>query len=176
MAISLFALVIVMGAMIGRAHRQVSTLSEMSRAMHEDIQRLGKTTDEIAGPATNTERTLIANLAEYRMARGNTAYRDYLQKLESPPAGDVEPILGAISDGAMAVGRDGKVLYVNRILTATTGIDAGPTLDDLVERFGIRAFDGDPIAVEDLPVSRVLRGETVAASCSACGPRAAQTT
>ena len=160
--ISLFALVVVMGAMIWRAHRQVSKLSEMSRSMHEEIQRLAKTADEIAGLATNTEHTLVANLAEYRMAMGNTsAYRDYLQKLGVAPAGDVEPILEAISDGAMAVSRDGKVLYANRILTATTGIDAGPTLVDLVDHLDIRSFDGAPMRVDDLPVSRVLRGDTV---------------
>ncbi len=160
--ISLFALVIVMGAMIWRAHNQVSKLSAMSKAMNTEIQRLARAVDEIAGLASNTEHTLVANLAEYRMAMGNTsAYRDYLQKLGVAPAGDVEPILEAISDGAMAVGRDGKILYVNRVLAASAGISAGISLSEFVDRFSVRAFSGERLAVDELPVSRALRGDTV---------------
>ena len=160
--ISLFALVLVMGAMIWRAHRQVSKLAGMSTAMHQEIQRLARTVDEIVGLATNTEHTLIANLAEYRMAMGNTStYRDYLQKLGVAPAGDIEPILEAITDGAMAVSKDGRLLYVNKILTESTGISAGSSLEELVERYAIRTFDEESMTVEGLPVTRVLRGETL---------------
>lgn len=158
--IALLLLCIVMGALLWRGHRQISNLGATAKKMHEQLQALSHAVDGIEGHTTNTEQTLVANLSEYRMAMGNTSqYRDYLQKLGVAPASDVEPILEAIPDGALAVGKEGRILYVNRSLYDATGIEQGMTIEEMARRFDFRSIDGDPIAPEDLPEKKVLKGE-----------------
>lgn len=160
--IALLALCAVMGALLWRGHRQASSLAATSSQMREQLGRLERMVEEIGGRTTNTEHTLIANLSEYRMALGNTsAYREYLQKLGISPGSDVEPILEAVPDGAMAVSREGRVLYVNRVLAESTGITPGMTLEEVVDRCRVQGLHGDRLSVEDLPERRVLRGERV---------------
>ena len=136
--LGLMALIAVMAALTWRAHRQVSKLSATSAGMQESLGtleestrivevlstamantlfRLETATDEITASTSETEKTLRSNLEEYRLAAGSTsAYRDYLQRMGMAPASDVEPILEAFSDGAEAVGTDGRVLYANHAL------------------------------------------------------------
>ena len=160
--LALLALCILMGALIWRAHRQVSRLGGTAETMQQSLGRLERMVDDISGQTTNTEHTLIANLAEYRMALGSTsAYRDYLQKLGVAPASDVEPILEAIPDGAIAVSREGRVLYVNRAYANATDIAPGTTLDEIAAHRNVRTFDGDRLTVERLPESLALQGEQV---------------
>ena len=160
--LALLALCVLMGALIWRAHRQVSRLGGTATTMQQSLGRLESMVDEISGRTTNTEHTLIANLAEYRMALGSTsAYRDYLQKLGVAPASDVEPILEAIPDGAIAVSREGRVLYVNRAYADATAIAPGTTLAEIAARREVRTFDGDRLTAEQLPESLALRGEQV---------------
>ncbi len=158
--LALFVLLLVMGAMLWRGHRQVSLLGRTAHEMREQLARLAATVQEIEGRTTNTEHTLIANLSEYRMAMGSaSSYREYLQKLGVAPASDVEPILEAIPDGALAVSKEGRVLYVNRVLHHLLGISSGVTLGEITRRFAVRTLHGEPLAEADLPESRVLRGE-----------------
>jgi len=160
--IAFLALTVIMGAMLWRGHRQVGVLAKTADIMNESLKRLEHTVSEISGHTTNTEHTLMANLAEYRMTLGSTsAYRDYLHRMGVAPASDVEPILDAILDGAVAVSKDGRVLYVNSAYAAATSIEPGMTLEDIVERCEVRTFDGKRLAVQDLPESHVLRGEQV---------------
>ncbi len=160
--IALFALIVVMGALLWRAHKQISILAVTAQKMQEHLAVLMRTVEGIEGRTSNTEHTLIANLSEYRMAMGNTSqYREYLQKLGVSPAGDVEPILEAIPDGAVAVGKDGSILYVNRALFDAAGIVAGMSIDEVARRLQARSLDGDVLSGEDLPERRVLSGEDV---------------
>jgi len=97
------------------------------------------------------------------MALGSTNdYREYLQRMGLAPAGDVEPILEAISDGAEAVGADGRVLYANRAFGDLTTVTPGATLDEIAARCRVRSFGGDPLEIAELPESRVLAGESIA--------------
>jgi PAS domain-containing protein len=160
--IAFLALTVVMGAMLWRAHRQVSVLAKTADAMAKSLERLERTVGEISGRTTSTEHTLIANLEEYRMALGSTSvYREYLHRMGVAPASDVEPILEAILDGAEAVSKDGRVLYVNSAYAAATSIEPDMTLDEIVDRCEARTFDGERLTVENLPESIVLRGEQV---------------
>ncbi len=160
--LALFALVLVMGALLWRGHRQMSGLAETARQMREQLLRLARTVEEIEGRTTNTEHTLIANLSEYRMAMGSTsAYREYLQKLGVTPGGDVEPILEAVPDGAMAVGKDGRLLYVNRVLHDLLGVAAGMTVDEVMGRLDARSLEGEPLPPDQMPERMVLRGQRV---------------
>lgn len=140
----------------------VEKLTSASTAMADTLTRLESATDEITRRTSETEETLRSNLEEYRMALGSTnAYRDYLQRMGMAPAGDVEPILEAIGDGAEAVSVDGKVLYANRAFADLTSVQPGATLEEIVFRCRMRTFDGDAMDVVDMPESRALSGETV---------------
>lgn len=140
----------------------VEKLALASTAMADTLSRLESATDEITRRTSETEETLRSNLEEYRMAQGSTnAYREYLQRMGLAPAGDVEPILEAIGDGAEAVGVDGRVLYANRAFADLTSVQPGATIDEIRTRCDTRTFGGDPMQVEDLPESRVLAGETI---------------
>lgn len=184
--VGLILLIIVMAALTWRAHRQVSKLADMSEGMRTSLRRLEDTTGdveklaftsaamadtltrlesatgEITRRTSETEETLRSNLAEYRMAQGSTsAYREYLQRMGLAPAGDVEPILEAIGDGAEAVSTDGRVLYANRAFADLTSVQPGATLEEVLYRCRMRTFGGDQMELDDLPESRVLAGETV---------------
>jgi PAS domain-containing protein len=105
---------------------------------------------------------LRSNLEEYRMAAGSTsAYRDYLQRMGMAPASDVEPILEAFSDGAAAVGTDGRILYANHALADLTSISPGDTLQEVLDRCQMRTFGGESLDIEEMPESRVLSGEKI---------------
>ena len=140
----------------------VEKLASTSSAMADTLSRLEAATDEITQRTSETEETLRSNLEEYRMAQGSTnAYREYLQRMGLAPAGDVEPILEAIGDGAEAVSTEGKVLYANRAFADLTSIQPGSTLEEILYRCRTRTFGGDQMDIDDLPESRVLAGETI---------------
>jgi PAS domain-containing protein len=141
---------------------EIDRLALTAEAMADSLTRLESATAEITRRTEQTEETLMSNLEEYRMALGSTnAYREYLQRMGLAPAGDVEPILEAISDGAEAVGSDGRVLYANRAFADLTTVAPGATLDEVSHRCRVRTFQGDPMELDELPESRVLAGETV---------------
>jgi PAS domain S-box-containing protein len=175
-AVALLALVCVMGLLVWRAQREVTRLSRTASAMQEALGRLEATSDEITRRTSytqaallkteesviKTEQTLMSNLEEYRMALGSTnAYREYLQRMGLAPASDVEPILEAIPDGAEAVSRDGRVLYVNQAFAELTTLRPGATLEEVAYRCQVRTFREQQLEPDELPESRVLRGETV---------------
>jgi PAS domain-containing protein len=160
--LALLALVLVMGSLVWRMHRQVTMLGGTSEKMREQLVMLSRSVDGIEGSTTNTEHTLIANLSEYRMAMGSTSqYREYLQKLGVAPTSDVEPILEALPDGAIAVSKDGRILYANRFMSESTGIYTGMTLEEIVQGFDVRSMEGESLTLDALPETRVLAGEEV---------------
>lgn len=160
--IAFLVLSVVMGSLLWRGHRETSKLAGIAAKMQEQLIILTRTVEAVEGRTTNTEHTLIANLSEYRMAMGNTSqYREYLQKLGVAPASDVEPILEAIPDGAIAVGKDGRILYVNRALFDASGLVTGMTLDEVAARLDPRTLEGDELSVGELPESKVLKGADV---------------
>jgi PAS domain-containing protein len=73
----------------------------------------------------------------------------------------LKPLLEAIPDGAMAVGKDGTVLYANRFMSEHTGIVTGMTLTEIVQGFDLRSMDGHALTLDALPETRVLDGEDV---------------
>jgi PAS domain-containing protein len=174
--IALLALIVVMGALVWRAQRQVTRLAKTSGAMQEALTRLEEATGEITKRSAKaeqsmmkteesvmkTEQTLKANLDEYRMALGSTnAYREYLQNMGLAPASDVEPILEAIPDGAEAVSTDGRVLYANKAFAELTSVRPGATIEEIAFRCRVRTFGGAQLEPDDLPESRVLKGEVL---------------
>jgi PAS domain-containing protein len=67
------------------------------------------------------------------------------------PASDVEPILEAFSDGAEAVGTDGRILYANHALADLTSIHPGDTLQEVLDRCQMRTFGGASLEIDDIP-------------------------
>lgn len=56
----------------------------------------------------------------------------------------------------------GRIAAVNHATTRLSAIDpTGLTIKDLLERYGARLPDGDPVNPGDLPYARALRGEVV---------------
>lgn len=140
----------------------VERLNATAGSMQSSLERLEQATLAISRKTEETEETLRSNLEEYRMALGSTnAYREYLQRMGLAPAGDVEPILEALSDGAEAVSADGKILYTNRAFADLTSVRPGSSLDEVRVRCNVRSFNGDTLELDDLPESRVLGGETL---------------
>jgi PAS domain-containing protein len=140
----------------------IETLSSTAKAMQGQLISLELATNEITKRTEETESTLRSNLEEYRMALGSTnAYREYLQRMGMAPASDVEPILEALGEGASAVSAEGRILYTNRAYADLTGVHPGATLEEVVQRCRVRAFDGAELDVASLPESRALAGETV---------------
>jgi PAS domain-containing protein len=140
----------------------VERLNATAGSMQRSLERLEQATSAISRKTEETEETLRSNLEEYRMALGSTnAYREYLQRMGLAPAGDVEPILEALSDGAAAVSADGRVLYTNRAFADLTSVRPGASIDEVRVRCDIRSFNGDVLELDELPESRVLAGETL---------------
>jgi PAS domain S-box-containing protein len=73
----------------------------------------------------------------------------------------LKPILEAIPDGAIAVAKDGTILYANRFMSENTGINAGMTLAEIVQGFDVRSMDGRALTLAGLPETRALAGEDV---------------
>jgi PAS domain S-box-containing protein len=73
----------------------------------------------------------------------------------------LKPILEAIPDGAIAVAKDGTILYANRFMSENTGIHQGMMLAEIVQEFDVRSMDGRALTLDALPEARVLAGEDV---------------
>jgi PAS domain-containing protein len=160
--LGLLALVVVMGSLVWRMQRRVRILGGTSEKMREQLAMLSHSVEGIEGRTTDTQHTLIANMSEYRMAMGSTSpYREYLQQLGVAPTLDVEPILEALPDGAIAVSNDGRILYANRFMSERTGIRTGMTLEEIVRSFDVCSMDGESLTLDALPETRVLAGEEV---------------
>jgi PAS domain S-box-containing protein len=73
----------------------------------------------------------------------------------------LKPVLEAIPDGAIAVAKNGTILYANRFMSENTGIHQGMTLAEIVQEFDVRSMDGRALKLDALPEARVLAGEDV---------------
>jgi GAF domain-containing protein len=77
----------------------------------------------------------------------------------------LDGILGALAEAVTVQSASGRIEYANQAaatLLGLPGVHAVLTSDpgDLLERFEIRHPDGEPVAPEELPGARVIRGET----------------
>jgi len=78
-------------------------------------------------------------------------------------AAELEAIIANMPDGVAIYGADGQLMQMNAAGHAISGEDLSPddALPDVVERFDLRYPDGRVIPLDDLPLPRALRGETV---------------
>ncbi len=78
-------------------------------------------------------------------------------------AAELEATIANMPDGVAIYGPDGQLMQMNAAGRAISGEDLSPddALPDVVEHFDLRYPDGQPIPLDDLPLSRALRGETV---------------
>ncbi len=79
-------------------------------------------------------------------------------------AGELDAAVDAIADGLVIYGREGEIVRMNETATRLLGYAADEAAPDLSERFAaLRVFtpEGRLLRLEDTPVMRALRGETV---------------
>ena len=74
----------------------------------------------------------------------------------------LEFIINELADAILIYDRDGEPVRVSEKVITAYGFDpTDSTRREAIERLNIRTRDGKPIAFEDLPTSRALRGECV---------------
>ncbi|WP_242360330.1 MULTISPECIES: PAS domain-containing sensor histidine kinase [unclassified Anaeromyxobacter] len=79
-------------------------------------------------------------------------------------AGELDAAVNAIADGLILYDRDGEIVRMNETATRRLGYAPDEASPDLAERFGaLRVYtpDGRLMRLEETPVARALRGETV---------------
>ena len=79
-------------------------------------------------------------------------------------AGELDAALDAIADGLVLYGRRGEIVRMNETAIRMLGYAADEAHPDLAERFAaLRVYtpDGRLMRLEDTPVPRALRGETI---------------
>lgn len=79
---------------------------------------------------------------------------------------DLEAVLGVMVDGVAVYDRTGGITYLNPALRTLSALEVRPGHErlPLFERaaiFHLRTVDGQPLADDQLPQARVLRGETL---------------
>jgi len=77
----------------------------------------------------------------------------------------LDGILGALAEAVTVHDAQGRMAYANEAAAALLGLPGVHAVltapsDELVERFHIRHPDGRPVAADELPGARVIRGET----------------
>ncbi len=93
---------------------------------------------------------------------------DALRQRESDAvarAGELEAIIEAMNDAILVFNREGRIVHANssawlffRPDTVSSGIDL---LNKRMSRYAVRDEHGNPLANEDTPLFRILRGETL---------------
>jgi len=77
-------------------------------------------------------------------------------------ADELDAVFDAMLDAVIVYDADGVVTRANRAATTTIEVDpAGVHRAQLIQAFATRTLDGRPAAVDELPSTRALRGETV---------------
>jgi PAS domain S-box-containing protein len=97
----------------------------------------------------------------------DVAEQRHLQRATQELAAQLEATLDAMSDAVFLYGTDGQVLRLNT--AAQVLVDAEPEFPSIdgtswwerVRRHNPRRLDGRPLSLEEWPLARVLRGETL---------------
>lgn len=77
----------------------------------------------------------------------------------------LKAVLDSLSEGVIVFSSDGKLLEANpaamRLFEYKSHADIRATTADLENTFEVSSLDGDPVCVDEWPISRLLRGEAV---------------
>lgn len=80
-------------------------------------------------------------------------------------AGELEAIVEAMNDAILVYNREGRIVHANSAAwrfvlpdTVSSGLDL---LHERMSRYAVRDENGNPLANEDTPLFRILRGETL---------------
>ncbi len=77
-------------------------------------------------------------------------------------AAELDAVFDAITDGVFVFGRRGEVIRANKEVVRVIGFDpVGVDREKIIKRLSLRSPDGMPIAFDEMPSSRALRGEVV---------------
>ncbi|WP_317064744.1 PAS domain S-box protein [Methanoculleus caldifontis] len=134
---------------IEQIHRDLRNLlrSTDTAARHEAFSRLTAGIDELA-------------LTNLRLAKENRELRMRGERLER----ERDAVLEAAIQGVLVYDTEGRIIRANRAATESLEQDpVGMSGDELIRHTGLRRGDGRAVSVEDLPSTRALQGEKVAA-------------
>jgi PAS domain S-box-containing protein len=137
-------------------------------AIHVDSVRTGHfTEDDVAMLETVADRVALAidharllQLAEQRRVEAETARREAEARTQQ-----LETVFAAMADMIFVYDRDMRLVRTNaagRAVVPQQGVERdGRPLPQRLAGEAVRDVEGHPLAPEDFPVSRVLRGEVI---------------
>ena len=136
------------------------TLGAMSLAITESGRRYGPTDLALAEELGRRAGLAVENARLYRRAE---EARDEAQRR----AAELDAALSAIADGLIIYGPTGDVVRLNQTVRELAGYTPEQLRLPFAQRLalmGIETAEGRPFALEELPMARALRGETVRGS------------
>ncbi|HEY0846394.1 MAG TPA: EAL domain-containing protein [Noviherbaspirillum sp.] len=158
------------------AHRERFSTYPMSRPMGGGRSRLyGRRADgnefpvDISlNPVTldGEKMTVVAIRDMSARQREEDKLRDLSLELEHSRA-ELQTVLDSLSEGVVVFSPDGELLNANPAALRMHGVeslaDAPRHLQDFAREFDVSTLDGDPLPVDQWPLARIARGETVSA-------------
>jgi signal transduction histidine kinase/ActR/RegA family two-component response regulator len=134
------------------AHRQAVIGAELTIASDE-----GESTYVVNTVPLHADTAMVGTVSVFHDV--TTAAR--LEHEVADHASRLEAIVNLVSDGVYMVGLDGILRFTNMVGRQMLGLHPGSPLDARMRRLRLTALDGRPLAADDYPSSRALRGETV---------------
>jgi len=125
---------------------------------------VGLASDVAYGPIASTTATQLGLVAAAALIAGVLTWRaKVLADLTETEQRRLQGVLDQMPQSAVVLSPDGRVLVANRALNETLGVQVQPgrSFREQIEQAGAWLQDGNPVALDDLPVQRALRGETV---------------
>jgi PAS domain S-box-containing protein len=151
--------------MVAEVYRTGQTVSvrEAEASVGPDRERTYWNVDHIPLPAPDgqVERVLILahEVTDLVLAR---AQAEHLAMEAQQRAEELDAVFTALADAVIVYNASGAPVRINQVAVDAYGLDlVGAERAELTHTLAIRHPDGRPMAVEELPVSRALRGQRV---------------
>jgi PAS domain S-box-containing protein len=141
------------------------TLGVMTCLMTESGRRYGPAELALAEELARRAALAVDNTRLYLEAQAGLAREQALRSSAEKLAAEQEAILRQIADGVVIADGAGRISFVNEAARRQFGFETlGVTVeDDATTRPPLRR-DGQPWPLEELPLARAVRGETVIAA------------
>jgi PAS domain S-box-containing protein len=149
----------------------VCTCVDVTDVTHEaDVTELPRERTAEAARSGQIQRSELARPTSANGATGLTELAPRREPNEQCPAAQpsgLEPVLDMMADGAVVLDSTGAVAYANASFRTLLALDARPDLTtsplkDCWQPFNPRDEHGQPVAEDQCPPVRVLRGEVLA--------------
>ncbi len=142
-------------------------LHPMSRAIAQQQSIIGA---ELTITSDQTESTYVVNTVPVwsgdRMMGTVSVFHDVttaarLEHDVAEHAARLETVVNLVNDGVFIVGPDSRVIFANSLGSQLLGLPSDADVNERVRLLKVMDLEGRPISPEQMPSSRVFRGETV---------------